>query len=306
MSEVAVFGRLAHRGMGAGVGRRVGREVGVGHTGVMVRRARSEARSIAGTAFVVAWVVATLAGCTSAYDDAGGAAAVSEPSITAVGTVSTATETTTATTTAIETTVASTTTSPVDETIATVPEQAVPGIDSEDPFCRAWSEFAGSFQALTFASIEAADPLVGARLEVVAAGAVVAAARSLDDAFPDEIAEEREVFVGDVIGPFARRAARAVDELRSAGVDDEDVELLGAAWLAALAASDPADPVIAVDVPAELEPAVDAATAAFAADVPPIAGDPSLVTRAEASGTLGYLAEQCPDQGVLAGNDAID
>jgi hypothetical protein len=158
---------------------------------------------------------------------------------------------------------------------------------------------------LTFASIEAVDPLVGARLEVVAAGAVVAAVRSLDDAFPDEVADEREVFVDDVIGPFARRAARAADELRSVGVGEADIELLGEAWLAALVASDATDPGITVAVPAELDTAVAAATAAFAADVPPIAGDPSLVTRAEAPATLGYLAERCPDQGVLAGNDAI-
>jgi hypothetical protein len=253
-------------------------------------------------AFVVASVVAVLAGCSSGDDAAGETSGVPESS-TSIPEVAAAS---TSTTTATPTTAPSSTASPVSETIATVPEQAAPGIDSEDPFCRAWSEFAGSFQALTFASIEAADPLVGARLEVVAAGAVVAAALALDDAFPDEIAEEREVFVGEVIGPFARRAARAVDELRSAGVDDEDVELVGAAWLTALAASDPAEPVIAVDVPAELEPSVDAATAAFAADVPPIAGDPSLISRAEAPATLGYLAEQCPDQGVLAGNDAID
>jgi hypothetical protein len=36
-----------------------------------------------------------------------------------------------------------------------------------------------------------------------------------------------------------------------------------------------------------------------------IADDPSLITRAGAPGTFGYLGEQCPDQGVLAGNDAI-
>ena len=277
-------------------------DVGVRHTGVMARRGRPSRRSIVGKAFVTTFAVAMLAGCSSGDDAESEASGVPESStsIAEVSTVPTTTSTETTTTTAAPTT------SPVDETIATVPEQAVPGIDSEDPFCRAWSEFAGSFQALTFASIEAADPLAGARLEVVAAGAVVAAAQSLDDGFPDEIAEEREVFVGEVIGPFARRAARAVDELRSAGVDDDDVELLGAAWLTALVASDPAEPLIAVDVPAELEPAVDAATAAFAADVPTIADDPSLITRAEAPATLGYLAEQCPDQGVLAGNDAID
>ena len=114
------------------------------------------------------------------------------------------------------------------------------------------------------------------------------------------------MFVDEVIGPFARRAARAADELRSVGVGDDDIELLGDTWLAALVASDATDPVIAVDVPPELDAAVVAATAAFAADVPPIASDPSLITQAAAPATFGYLAEQCPDQGVLAGNDAID
>ena len=192
----------------------------------------------------------------------------------------------------------------VGETIATVPEQAAPGIDSEDPFCRAWSEFAGSFQALTFASIADSDPLVGARLEVLAAGAVAGAAQTLDDTFPDEIVGERERFVDDVIGPFARRAGRAVDALRSAGLG-ADVEVLGQVWLAALVDADLTDPVIAVEVPAALDGAVDEATRSFAAAFPPIAADPSLVTEAEAPDTLAYLAEQCPDQGVLAGNDAI-
>lgn len=228
-----------------------------------------------------------------------------DPSVTEVAPAPTTTITSPTATPATTPATTTPTPAPVDETIATVPEEAAPGIDSEDPFCRAWSEFAGSFQALTFASIDAADPVVGARLEVVAAGAVVAAAQSLDDAFPGEIVGEREVFGDDVIGPFARRAARAADELRSVGVGDDDIELLGDAWLAALVASDPADPVIAVDIPAELDNAIDAASAAFAADVPPIAADPSLITRAEAPGTFGYLAEQCPDQGVLAGNDAI-
>jgi len=280
--------------------------VGLGHTGVMVRRGRSSTQSIAGTVFAVAFVVAALAGCASGDDAAGEPSAVPEPSMSITEPASTATITTpTSTSTSTSTSTTTVPTPPVNETIATVPEAAVPGIDSEEPFCRAWSEFAGSFQALTFASIDGADPLVGARLEVVAAGAVVSAARSLDDAFPDEIADEREVFVDEVIGPFARRAARAADELRSVDVGDDDIELLGDAWLAALAASDPADPVIAVDAPAELDPAIDAASAAFAADVPPIAADPSLITRAEAPGTFGYLGEQCPDQGVLAGNDAI-
>jgi hypothetical protein len=191
------------------------------------------------------------------------------------------------------------------DTIATVPEQLAPGIDSDDPFCRAWSEFAGSFQALTFASIAAEDALAAARLEVLAADAVVSAVQTLDDSFPDEIADERTRFVDEVVGPFARRSGRAVDELRAAGLAEGDLDSLGRAWLMALAAADGTEPMLDVDVPSELDAAVQAATASFAAAVPPIAADPSLVTDAAAPATLAYLAERCPDQGVLAGNDAI-
>jgi len=196
-------------------------------------------------------------------------------------------------------------TTTIAEPIATVPEQGVPGIDSDDPFCRGWSEFAGSFQALTLASVAGADPIAGARLEVIAAGAVAAAVQTLDDGFPDSIIDERDVFVDDVIGPFARRAERAVDALRSVGVTAGDIELLGDAWLVALVEAGVDDPELVVVVPADLDPAVDAATVAFSANVPPIAADPSLITQADAPATFRYLAEQCPDQGTLAGNDAI-
>jgi hypothetical protein len=181
----------------------------------------------------------------------------------------------------------------------------VPGIDSADPFCRAWSEFAGTFQALTFASA-GPDPFSAARLEVVAAAAVVSSAQQLDADFPEQIADEREVFVDDVIGPFSRRAARALDELESAGLAPLEVELLGDAWLTALAESGLDDPEILVTLRAELDAAVETATAAFTANLPPIVADPSLITDAEAPATFDYLAGRCPDRGTLAGNDAID
>lgn len=191
------------------------------------------------------------------------------------------------------------------ETIETVLEDGVPGIDSTNPFCRGWSEFAGSFQTLAFASMAGPDPVAAARLEVVASGAVSSAAQMLADEFPDVIASERDVFLESVIGPFARRAGRAGDDLRDAGLGLSDIERLGDAWLAALV--DIADdPAIVVTVARDLEEAVGEATAVFSANVPPIAADPSLVTQAEAPATLGYLADNCPDQGILFGNDAID
>lgn len=192
------------------------------------------------------------------------------------------------------------------ETIATVPEEGVPGIDSGDPFCRGWGEFAGSFQALALASSLGADAVAATRLEVVASPAVVSAAQQLADGFPESIEVERDTFVDDVIGPFARRAARAVDELRAAGLASAELEQLGDEWLEALVDAGVDDPEIVVAVPSELVGAVDAATTAFFASVPTIALDPSLVTQASAPATRAYLSENCPDQGILGGNDAID
>jgi len=190
--------------------------------------------------------------------------------------------------------------------IEPVPDVRVPGIDSADPFCRAWSEFAGSFQALAFASTADSDPVAAARLEVIASAAVSSAAQTMADEFPGSVTSEREVFLDDVIGPFVRRAGRASDELRAAGLAAGDIEQLGDAWLRALVEAGVDDPEIVVAVPEGLTDAVDAATEVFAANVPVISADPSLMTQVEAPATLGYLADNCPDQGILAGNDAID
>lgn len=150
------------------------------------------------------------------------------------------------------------------ETIVPVPDDRVPGIDSDDPFCRAWSEFAVS------------------------------------------IAFEREVFVADVIGPFARRADRASGELRAVGLSTAQIDALGDLWLMALVDTGVDDPEIDVVVPEELVDAVAAAVDNFSTDVPAIAEDPSLVTQASSPATFEYLSTNCPDQGILAGNDAIE
>ena len=52
-------------------------------------------------------------------------------------------------------------------TFATVPDEPVPELDSDNPFCRAWSQFAGSFQRLALASSAGTDPDNALRLEVL-------------------------------------------------------------------------------------------------------------------------------------------
>lgn len=270
-------------------------------------------RSSVWSASLAVVLVVAAVGCS----DDNGAAPESdiEASTSSAGAATSTTEAPDAVTTTSETapssvapTVASTEPPPTApmETVATVPEQGVPGIDSANPFCRGWSEFAGSFQTLAFASLAGADPVAAARLEVVASAAVTSAAQMLADTFPDSVAAEREVFLDGVIGPFARRAGRLLDELVAAGLSVGEIEQLGDLWLTALIDAGVDGAEIVVVVPDELTDAVDAAAQVVAADVPPISADPSLVTQAEAPATFGYLTDNCPDQGILAGNDAVD
>jgi len=243
--------------------------------------------------------------------------ATSEPSTTAPSAPSTTRIEAEADPGPVDSTIASTTTSTsepeslptsssVPETIATVPEAGVPGIESDDAFCRAWGEFAGSFQALALVASVGGDPVAASRLEVVASAAVVSAAMDLSAALPDDVEVERSAFVDGVIGPFARRANRATDELRAIGLSNTELDQLGDAWLAALIDAGVDDAEIGVVVPVDLSDAVDTATVVFVAEVPAIADDPSLVTTAAAPATFAHLADNCPDQGILGGNDAID
>ena len=134
---------------------------------------------------------------------------------------------------------------------------------------------------------------------------MTSAVQTLADEYPEAIASERDTFIDGVIGPFARRAGRANDELRAVGLSSAEIAALGELWLEALVDAN-GDTLEVVVVPGEVSAGVDQATAAFAADVPPIVADPSLVTEADAPATFDHLAENCPDQGILGGNDAID
>jgi hypothetical protein len=186
----------------------------------------------------------------------------------------------------------------------TVPDTGVPGIDSEDEFCRAWSEFAGSFQALAGAWA-LGDPTEAARSEVAAADVVRDAATALDAQLPTELEPERGA-VGTLVEPLSRRAEAARDELVSAAVTDDGIEALGAAWVEALTAFGVDDPAIAVIVPPEVdEAAFGAAAASFGAAKPSLIEDPSLIVDIEIPLTEQYLMANCPDQGTLGGNDNI-
>lgn len=192
-------------------------------------------------------------------------------------------------------------------TIGTVPDEGVPGIDSTDAFCRSWSEFAGSFQALAVATSFGGDSAAPPRLEAAASSAVAASVAGLDANLPPELESEREALVTELVGPMLRRAERAMTELERAGVADEGIELLGAAWLATLAAAGLDNPDIVFILPPEVdEAAFDDAAQSLSAALPPIDQDPSLITDAQIPLTEQYLVANCPDQGTLGGNDVID
>ncbi len=195
-------------------------------------------------------------------------------------------------------------TPPVVESLPAVAETGVPGIDSDDAFCRAWSEYAGSFAALAFAW-EVRPPAEAARLEVAAAPALRAAVADLAEALPDELEAQREAFTVDFPAPMLRRSSRAITLLGEAGADDAAIAALGEAWIDELADEGFDSPTLDVDAPPAPE-ALAAAAADFAAAVPSIREDPSLDTTAiDISEALDHLSANCPDQGTLAGDDDV-
>ena len=178
--------------------------------------------------------------------------------------------------------------------------------DLGDLFCRSWSEFAGSFQALALASTFASADLAAQRSEVVASGTVIAAVVGLDEHLPSELEDEREVLIDEFVGPMERRAVRASADLAVAGLTSEQVEQLSEVWLTALVIAGVDEPDIELNIPADLAPAVEEAVASFSRSVPLIHEDPSLITDAAIPLTEAYIVKNCPDQGTLGGNDVIE
>lgn len=183
-------------------------------------------------------------------------------------------------------------------------EIGVPGLDSDELVCRSWSRFAGSFQVVAVsAAFGGGESLEVAGLEVLASPVVVGAYEELVEHWPDELADEADAVSDRFLGPYARRSQRALDALVGAGARQADIEALAGAWLDALAARDPASPMITVDVPDDVESLVAAAAVDFDAQVPPLASDPSLVTDVAVPATDAFLASTCPDGGALAGRE---
>lgn len=257
-------------------------------------------------------VLSTLvvAGCSGDGDDDGAVAASTTAVTTVVSSVAaTPTSTVPTATTDLPTlpsvpfSSAAATTESTDPPVTPAPaDTGVPGLDSDDAFCAAWSRFGGSWQVAAAASAFG-DPGDAARLEVIAAPTVAAAYDALFAAWPDELAVEREVVADEYFGAFQRRSAAALDQLVEAGAGHEEQVMLVDVWVEALAGRDPGNPVLSVEVPAELAPLVDDAAAAFAAARVPLTADPSMVITAETPLTDDFLVTACPDQGSLVGGE---
>jgi hypothetical protein len=181
-------------------------------------------------------------------------------------------------------------------------DTGVPGLDSDDAFCAAWSRFGGSWQVtLAAAAFGPADD--AARLEVLASTVVADAYDAIFLAWPAELESEREVVADEFFGAFRRRSADALAALSEAGADDDDIAELADLWVDALAGRDPGNPVLEVDVPEELAGTVVAAVGGFTAQRPPFTQDPSMVITASTPLTDDYLQTACPDQGSIFGEN---
>lgn len=187
--------------------------------------------------------------------------------------------------------------------VVEVPESGVPGLDSDDSFCAAWSRFGGTWQVVQVAANFAPDPAVVPVMEVTAAPVVGAAYDAMLAAWPDELASERDAVADGYFGPLDRRAEAALAALVSAGASDADLDALATAWEAALAERRADEPVVVAELDDGLQALVDAAAAEFAAQRVDFVDDPSMRITVETPSTDAYLATACPDQGALTGGE---
>jgi hypothetical protein len=146
-----------------------------------------------------------------------------------------------------------------------------------------------------------------AALELAAAPRLAAVAAAIAASWPPELATEKSVVIEQRIGPYARRAQRAVDALLGAGVTAGELTTLTAAWQQSLAERDPRVAVIVLsEVPAELQAKLDATGKTWDAAVTPFAQDPSLLVGGVATpATDQYLAAHCPDLASIGVGDAL-
>ncbi|MDO8389344.1 MAG: hypothetical protein Q7V57_02565 [Actinomycetota bacterium] len=184
----------------------------------------------------------------------------------------------------------------------------VPGLDDPDAYCAAWAAYSGTLQAIgvaqAFGGLSSSEV---ARLEVVAAASLVAAVGEIGANWPSQLLIERSEVLSNLVGPFGRRAQRALTMLLDAGATDSELQQFAQLWDEALHSRLPDEPVIALPpLSSELEDLVRTVAQQFDAAVTPFADDPSLnVSAVAAPLTDAYLADQCPDLASSGVGDAV-
>ena len=195
---------------------------------------------------------------------------------------------------------------PTEASLPEVQATGVPGLDSEDAFCAAWSRFGGSWQVFAVGSGFLDDPDLVATWEIAASAVIGPAYDELVGTFPPELASEADVAADGFFGALQRRSADAARSLADAGATDDMVQLLGDAWIDALARRDPFDPDLAFEVPEGLQAVVEAAAADFRTRRVEFHLDPSMAIAVATPLTDTYLDTVCPGQGTITGQEIDD
>ena len=195
-----------------------------------------------------------------------------------------------------------------------MPVSGVPGIDDSGALCESWSRLAGTRQVLTLAANFGELGADGvARLEVIAAPLVTAAADQLDAALTEvgtevaAVADERDLVMGDLLGRMLRRAEAAQAALDELDPPDGTAALLAQVWLDGLRKLGPDDvqPSLA-DLGPEIGPLVEQAASVFADDAPRWNEDPDLdVADVSIPATTALVTDRCPDLTIIGIGDAI-
>lgn len=188
-------------------------------------------------------------------------------------------------------------------TLPAPPVTGIPGLDSDDAFCGAWSRFAGTWQVLLVGSTFLDDPDRVAAWEIASSQVVDDAYRALAEHLPDELAGEADAAIDGYFGVLHRRAVEARAALGDAGASGEQVGALSRLWLGALAARDPTSPDLPFAVPGDLAELVARAVADFRNSRVEFHVDPSLAVTVDTPLTDVYVRDTCPDGGTLAGGE---
>lgn len=193
---------------------------------------------------------------------------------------------------------------PVPVSVSGEPDIGVPGLDSDDVFCAAWSRWAGSYQAVLVSNaFGVGSPHDLAVVEVLAAPVATQAYDDVFGAWPVALVAEQDIVAESYLGPITRRLLIAYEALVEAGADQAAFDSIAVAWVTALSERDPASADMQIDLADEFWPIVDAAADVFADRVPLFASDTSLIIDVDTPLTDEFLESACPDRGSLTGQE---